>query len=104
MAKAKEPVQDFVQASKRVADFFGSEGDFFLKPLLDLEWTIRRDDDFYFLCYWLENDKKVEAVIVKKNGEPLIYRTKDYSMVVAIDCVKIGFVFRNGKRASELRQ
>ncbi|MDD4842718.1 MAG: hypothetical protein PHU31_00085 [Anaerotignum sp.] len=98
MAKGKEPVQDFIQASKRLADLFGCEADFFIKPLLDLEWTVRRDDDFYFLCYWLENDKKVEAVIVKKNGEPLIYHTKDYSMVIAIDCVKIGFVFRNGKR------
>lgn len=102
MAKGKEPVQDFVQTSKRLADFFGCEGDFFLKPLLDLEWIIRQDDDFYFLCYWLENGKKVEAVVVKKNGEPLIYKTKDYSMVVAIDCVKIGFIFRNGKNVSQI--
>ncbi len=101
MAKGKEPVQGFVQASKRVTDLFGCEGDFFLKPLLDIEWTVRRDDDFYFLCYWLENGKKVEAVIVKKNGEPLIYKTKDYSMVVAIDCVKIGFVFSNEKNISQ---
>lgn len=27
----------------------------------------------------------------------MIYKTKDYTMVVAIDCVKIGFIFRNGK-------
>ncbi|WP_304508305.1 hypothetical protein [Anaerotignum sp.] len=102
MAKGKEPVQEFVQASKKVADLFGCERDFFLKPLLELEWTVRQVDDFYFLCYWLENNKKVEAVIVKKNGEPLIYKTKDYSMIVAIDCVKIGFIFRNGKEASDL--
>lgn len=101
MAKGKEPVQDFVQARKRVCDYFGCDSDFFVKPLLELEWAIRQDDDFYFLCYWIEQGKRVEAVVVKKNGEPLIYKTKDYSMVVAIDCVKIGFIFRNGKNISE---
>ena len=45
--------------------------------------------------------EKVDAVIVKKGGEPMIYKTKDYTMVVAIDCVKIGFVFRNGKKVAE---
>ena len=34
----KEPVLDFEQSRKRVADYFGCDGDFFLKPLLDLEW------------------------------------------------------------------
>ncbi len=100
MSKKREPVQDFLQASKKVADLFGCEGDFFIKPLLDKEWAVRRDEDFYFLCYWLTHEKKVEAVIVKKSGEPLIYRTKDYTMVVAIDCVKIGFVFSNDRNIS----
>ena len=36
----KEPVLDFEQSRKRVADYFGCDGDFFLKPLLDLEWAI----------------------------------------------------------------
>lgn len=98
MAKGKEPIQDYVQKQKRVRDYFGCEGDFFLNPLLSLEWTIRQQEDFFFLCYWEEDGKKVEAVVVKKNGEPMMYKTKEYTMVVAIDCVKIGFIFRNGKR------
>ena len=31
----------------------------------------------------------------------MIYKTKDYTMVVAIDCVRIGFIFRNGKNVTE---
>ncbi len=31
----------------------------------------------------------------------MIYETKDYTMVVAIDCVKIGFIFRNGKHITD---
>ena len=52
---------------------------------------------FTFLCYWTDEGKKIDAVVVKKSGTPMIYKTKDYTMVVAIDCVKIGFIFRNGK-------
>lgn len=96
MAK-REPVLDFEQSRKRVVDYFGCDSDFFIKPLLDLEWTVKEADDFYFLSYWSAEGKKIDAVVVKKGGQPMIYKTKDYTMVVAIDCVKIGFVFRNGK-------
>ena len=97
MAKAKEPVLEFERSKKRVAAYFGCDGDFFLKPLLGLEWAVRQDEDFTFLSYWTEEGKKVDAVVVKKSGSPMIYRTKDYTMVVAIDCVKIGFIFCNEK-------
>lgn len=101
MAKEKGPVADFVQTRKRINDYFGCEGDFFIKPLLDLEWAVREDEDFTFLCYWTTEGKKVDAVVVKKSGAPMIYKTKDYTMVVAIDCVKIGFIFRNGKNQTQ---
>lgn len=97
----KEPVLDFEQSRKRVADYFGCDRDFFLKPLLDLEWAIKGEEDFHFLSYWTAEGKKIDAVIVKKGGEPMIYETKDYTMVVAIDCVKIGFIFRNGKHITD---
>ena len=101
MAKDKGPVMDFEQARKRINSYFGCDGDFFVKPLLDLEQAVREDEDFAFLSYWTNEGKKVDAVIVKKGGEPMIYKTKDYTMVVAIDCVKIGFIFRNGKNQTE---
>ena len=101
MAKEKGPVADFVQTRKRINDYFGCEGDFFIYPLLDFEWAVREDEDFTFLCYWTTEGKKIVAVVVKKSGTPMIYKTKDYTMVVAIDCVKIGFIFRNGKNQTQ---
>ena len=101
MAKEKGPVADFVQTRKRINDYFGCEGDFFIHPLLDFEWSVREDEDFTFLCYWTTEGKKIDAVVVKKSGTPMIYKTKDYTMVVAIDCVKIGFIFRNGKNQTQ---
>lgn len=97
MAKEKGPVMDFVQARKRINDYFGCEGDFFIQPLPECEWAVRTDEEFTFLCYWTSEGKKVDAVVVKKSGAPMIYKTKEYTMVVAIDCVRIGFIFRNAK-------
>lgn len=98
MAKGKEPILEFEQARKKIMNNFGCDGDFFIKPLLDLEWAVRQEEDFSFLSYWTEDGKKIDAVVVKKDGVPMIYAKKEYTMVVAIDCVKIGFVFRNGKK------
>ena len=101
MAKEKGPVGEFEQARKRINNYFGVDGDFFVKPLLDFEWAVKEDEDFAFLSYWTSEGKKVDAVIVKKGGDPMIYKTKEYTMVVAIDCVMFGFVFRNGKKVAE---
>ena len=97
----KEPVLDYEQSRKRVSDYFGCDGDFFLKPLLDLKKKKKNEEDFYFLSYWTKEGKKVDAVVVKKGGEPMIFQTKEYTMVVAIDCVKIGFIFRSGKNIAD---
>lgn len=94
----REPILEYEQSVQGLVDYFGCDDDFFMKLLLPCEWTVKADGDFYFLSYWQENGKKTEAVIVKKSGEPLIYEGKEYTMVVAIDCVKIGFIFRNEKR------
>lgn len=101
MAKEKEPVLEFEQARKQINAYFGCEGDFFVKPLLDFEWAVREEEDFAFLSYWTGEGKKVDAVVVKKGGEPMIYKTKEYTMVVAIDCVRIGFIFQNGKNLTD---
>ena len=97
MGREMEPVLEYEQARNNINSYFGCEGDFFVKPLLELELAIRQEDDFAFLSYWTKEGKKIDAVVVKRGGAPMMYRTKDYSMVIAIDCVIIGFIFSNGK-------
>lgn len=101
MTKDRDAVQQFMQTQKEVLDFFRCEGEFFIKPLMDYEWTIRSTEDFYFLSYWIKPNKKINAVIVKRNGVPMVYKRKGYTMVVAIDCVKIAFIFDNSKRVDD---
>lgn len=95
MTKLIDPVQNFVQSRKKIWDYFDCAGDYYIKPLVGQEWLIRKVDDFYFLTYWTNEDVKMDAVVVSKGGNPFIYTTKEYTMVVAIDCVKIAFIFQN---------
>ena len=100
MTKDKGPVRAFEESKQRVVDYFGCEGDFFLKLMPELEWALRTDDDFTFLSYWTKEGSRADAVVVRKSGTPMVYEREEYTMVVAIDCVKIGFIFQNGTRRS----
>lgn len=95
MADNETPVQDFITSHINLLQYFKCEGNFFIKPLTNYEWCIKGVEDFYILSYWNEKGIKTDAVIVKRGGVPMVYKTRDYTMIVAIDCVKIGFVFSN---------
>ena len=95
MAKSKKPVAGFISAKNNVLDFFGCDGDFYIKPLLEYEWSVKSNDELCILSYKKADEAAVSAVVVKKNGEPMIYSAGGYTMVIAIDCIKTAFVFKN---------
>lgn len=98
MINGNNKVTGFIQSSEDLMKQFGCDGDFFLKPLVDMEWAVRYEDDFPLLSYWSgDSGNKTKAVIVRKNGEPMIYKNGGYTMIVAIDCVKIAFIFHQSK-------
>ena len=98
MANHKKPVQEYIAARKNVMSYFGCEGDFYIKPLMWAKWSIKQQDDYYILSYWTDDGPKTDAIVVKRSGEPMIYKSGDHTMVVGIDCVKIGFLFNNSNK------
>lgn len=104
MAKRKNIVIEFNRMKRELCQKFACEDDVFFKPLLKNEFAIQEDGGFYFLTYWKEDGTKIQAVIVKKDGVPLISLWNGYKMIVAIDCVKIGFIFeiKNEKREDSI--
>ncbi len=106
MAKNKVPQKDFVKnfsaAQEQLLKHFDCDEDFFLKPLPASRWSIKNEGEFYFLYYWLDDEKRMDAVVVKKNGQPMLFKTEKYTMVIGIDCVKIGFIFHNGNKRSSI--
>ena len=90
-------VQNYISSKDRIMEYFKCDGDFFVKPLIDYQWRVTEDGDFYILTYW-NADEKSDAVVIKKDGRPMIYEAEQYSMVVGINCVRIGFIFLNDKK------
>lgn len=89
----KDSVDNFIDAKKEILEHFNCPDDYFIKVLKGYNWNITDEDGICFLNYWSKYQPKTTAVVIKKDDEPLIYRSKKYVMVIAIDCVKIGFIF-----------
>lgn len=98
----KDHVKDFISAENELFKHFKCDESFFVKAMPASKWVIKNEGDFHFLYYWPTEDKRMEAVIVKKDGEPMIYKTDKYTMIIGIDCVKIGFIFHNGNKRSSM--
>lgn len=98
----KDFVKDYISVQDELFKYFKCDDNFFIKPLTASKWSVKNDGDFYFLYYWPTDEKRMDAVIVKKNGEPMIFKTEKYTMVIGIDCVKIGFIFHNGNKRSSI--
>jgi hypothetical protein len=94
-AESKDYLETYIDAKKELMRYFNCTDDFYVKAFDRYKWMIKDDDDFSFLRYWTDDEKRHDAVIVKKNGSPMIFKAGKYTMVVAIDCVKIAFIFEN---------
>ena len=91
----KDYIENYTNAQRELLKYFNCDEDFFVKYMGEFTWAVKNDDDFYFLYYWNKEGKRKDAVIVKKNGRPMIFKAERYTMIIGIDCVKIGFVFEN---------
>ena len=104
MAKAqtsqgRDVIKRYVDTRKELLQYFHCEEEYYIKPMTDYFWNIKADGDFHFLRYWKAGQEKPQdVVVVRRGGEPLLYRTDRYTMVIGIDCIKTGFLFHNGNK------
>ncbi len=88
------PIADFLFSKKQVMDFFDCDDNYFIKPMVDASWKTKAEDGMWFLSYY-DDGKNNSAVIVKNGNRPLIFKRDEYTMVIAIECIKIAFIFKN---------
>lgn len=93
----RKAVQEYASAKKNLFEYFDCKEDYPVVILSKCQWALKQDEGMYFLTYWVNEDEKFNYAVVKKDGEPLVYKTRDYSMVIAIDCIKTAFVFKNNE-------
>ena len=88
-------IKDYIKSQKALKRYFDCQEDYLIKELTTHKWQIIPQEGIVFLQYWNDDNNKAKAVVVNKNEKPLIYATEEYTMVIAIDCIKIAFVFSN---------
>ena len=94
MTKNTDFITNFINSQKDLMKYFGCDGDFYIRPLINNNWSIKNQDNFSILSYWESDNRKIDAVIVRKSGKPMIYKKSDFTMIIGIDCVKLAFVFK----------
>ncbi|MFV0518802.1 MAG: hypothetical protein ACK5LY_00875 [Lachnospirales bacterium] len=95
----KEIIETFIDVKEKIHTLFNVSEEFFIKPILECEWDINEIDGIMFFKYKLDN-KIFEQVVVRQNGENLYKVINEYTLIVAIDCVKISFLVKNSNRAT----
>jgi hypothetical protein len=76
---------------------FGIKEDFFVKPCIDKKWKLELSEELPLLKFGNGDEYEQTCVIVKKGNKPIIVRKKRFTLVLALDCVKICFIFDNSK-------
>ncbi len=87
-------ITSFKQTKDDIFLKFGVENKYFLNMFDDYEWEILSDGDINMVKYQKDDISKTN-LIIKKNNNPFIIEKDGYTMIIAIDCVKIAFVFKN---------
>ena len=92
---ATNTVHDFIMAKLELFRHFKCTDEYCVQIKLGHNWAIVEEDGIYFLSYWENMNSKTNAVVVSKGDTAQVFKADDYTMVVAIDCVRIAFVFNN---------
>ena len=93
----KDIIKNFINSKNALNKYFDCNEDFFINPLLDNKWTLKEDNGIYFLkCF--KDDIPKDYIVVKKNNAPMIFEKDDYSMIIAIDCIKLAFLVKNSNK------
>lgn len=88
-------VSNFISMKKSLKSYFKCNDDYFYKIITNYDWQVKESDGIYILKYWKELSKINECVLVKKDNSPLIYEGKEYTLLIGIECIKIGLIVKN---------
>ena len=90
----KNMISDYITAKDALLQQFALREDYPVRICLDSKWRLSGEGGIYFLTFW-QDSQKMNCVCAKNDGYPMVYESGEYSMVVAIDCIKFAFLFKN---------
>ncbi len=87
-------INDLKNINNDIFAQFGIEKDYFISVKDDYNWELIQEENINIVKYYKGNEIKT-SLIVNKGTEPLIIEKNGYTMIIAIDCIKIAFIFNN---------
>jgi len=91
-------VADYLKAYRALLWHFNCRQDYLVRSMIGYNWAIICEEDAFFLEYWRDGGEKSRAVAVRQDDAPMVYPAREYTLVVAIDCVKIGFILETWRQ------
>jgi len=91
----RKAVQEYIAARDGLFRFFGCAEQYPVRTATHAKWMLPEKENVSFLVLFDAADAREEYVAVRKEDKPLVYKNGDYTMVIAIDCVKTAFVLKN---------
>lgn len=87
-------IENITSNQKKLFEEFDVPNNYYLKILPDVSWTVFSENDMNLVKYTLD-DNTVTNLILNTKDSPMIYDKNGYTMIIAIDCVKVALVFEN---------
>lgn len=93
-------INELLKVKKEAYEEIGIPYDLYFRDMLQYEWATFEKDGLYFFRYYLDKntDKYSEQVIVFNGSKPMIIEKDGFTIIVAIDCVKVAFILNSSKK------
>ncbi len=87
-------INNFKFTHEQIFREFEVESKYFLCVLDESEWELIAQDEITLVKYRRDNEEKT-SLVTQKGEKPFIVEKNGYTMIIAIDCIKIAFIFNN---------
>lgn len=95
-------VEAYFANKQKLMEYFDIDADYYVYNAINYKWCVKQYKEAMFLTINKNGSKKEDYVIVKRNNLPLIYEKNDFSLFVAIDCIKVAFIVKNTNQLADI--
>ncbi len=90
----KDKIYEFCNLKNKIYEGLKIDTDLYPVIKTDVNWRIENMEEISILEI-TSNNKTDKFVITKDKNTPIIKNVEDYTIVVAIDCIKVAFILNN---------
>ncbi len=95
-------VETYFNSKQKLMEYFEIDNDYYVYNAVNYKWNIRKNNEVSFLVLYKTNEMKEEYVVVKRNNLPHFQEKDEFSLYVAIDCIKVAFIVKNSNRLADI--